>query len=171
MSTVFNLQNVKITVTWSAHLELQDGYYRFLWEAWEYKDEAVSKTNARVLKRNELGIFIDVPTQGPEDLKIKAAMRALRIEELKIELEIDSLLIVNQPLIKEKLLELALKSFKNEYMGDNQSISLYLQTVSEILNVPMDTLYELTLELVSEKRVGIFGNMLIPFSLHTGEEN
>ena len=171
MSTVFNLQNVKITITWSAHLELQDGYYRFLWEAWKYEDEAVSKTNARVLKRNELGIFIDVPTQGPEDLKIKAAMRALRIEELKIELEIDSLLIVNQPLIKEKLLELALKSFKNEYMGDNQSISLYLQTVSEILNVPMDTLYELTLELVSEKRVGIFGNMLIPFSLHTGEEN
>jgi hypothetical protein len=171
MSTVFNLQNVKIAITWSAHLELQDGYYRFLWEAWEYEGEAVPKTNARVLKRNEIGIFIDVPTQSAEDLKVKAAMSALRIEELKVELEVDSLLIVNRPLIKEKLLRLALKTFKNEYMGDNQSVSLYLQTASKILDISMETLYELALELVSEKLVGLFGNMLIPFSLHVSDEN
>ena len=64
----------------------------------------------------------------------------------------------------EVLFKLAEQSFKQKFVGQRSNESLFLQDVGALLNVPMDKMWEMSEDFIADKKLGLFGAIIIPYT-------
>lgn len=152
-----NPANLESAVAYVAFIELPNGYHKFIWTNYTIDNELVQSIPT-VTTRNSSGNFtraLDV-----DEKKIVNAVSALRVEEIKEQLHVDSMLLLDDDLVKTKMIELAIMSAKGEFIGQHSSMGLYLQEISQILDISFSSLYDMAVELVAAKKLKLFGNII-----------
>lgn len=146
---------------WVFELTVDGDNYRVIWmnnirtfDSYEEHRLTVSKNGAEHEDRDDLNTRAVIE-----------AAHAYRIRQLHLEYGLDdSMFIVRKDRrerLKEVILDLAERSWKDEFLGQYLFGFLYTETVVEILKARDG--YELISELIAEKKLGLNGAILISY--------
>jgi hypothetical protein len=128
------------------------------------KDAATAFRISQLQREYDIDPFTILSNQNTDDLDFDLDNDLLGFEdETEDELEAGNSDDEFMSQRKAAVLELAERSFKKEFLGQYSDELLYLQTVARILQLPESSIFEAAQELVAESKVGLSGNILVPF--------
>jgi hypothetical protein len=128
------------------------------------KDAATAFRISQLQNEYDIDPFTILSNQNTDDLDFDLDNDLLGFED-ETEDEVEAGNSDNEFMSQQKaaVLELAERSFKKEFLGQYSDEMLYLQTVARILQLPESSIFEAAQELVAESKVGLIGNILVPF--------
>lgn len=162
------MEDLKYSEDWTLIVTAEGKSYKFVWAGYEL--EGFDQKEHLIWVVDGLGERVN---NTPNGIHTKEAAVAYRISQLRKEYfseidQVDFLLNIHE-IMKNVVEDVAQRSFAGEYVGQTSSQNLYLQTVVKILDTTMEIGNNLVKELIAEKRLGIAGNVLIPYERYEEE--
>jgi hypothetical protein len=109
------------------------------------------------------GVEVNLDDSEPAREPVLAASRAFRKEQIKKEIDKSSLWF-NEEKTKDLIMVIINRAFDGEYMGQYRNEHLYTMDVLDLFEQTLiSPLNEVFRTLIEEKRVGLNGNIFIPY--------
>lgn len=154
---------------WAFSLNVDYHHYRVVWLIATRVEDGYEEF--RLIAYKDRQRFSGYKEDSDVDAALEAA-RAFRIRQLQETYSFGSSLAYYQgdfTVAKNSIVELAKRSWDNEFLGQYMFSWLYLDNVALILELSLGEVQSLVRELIAEKKLGINGAILIPFEDYEAE--